>query len=202
MAKVTIGSGIEAKTQLETKWREVRQITESVLQEFRALGARQVNLRLNQSQNEEKLPIFIDWIALPSVTAGLANRCEEKDVGRWRLGEPTPSKVYDAGLAQAGRRLIERNWKVKRLLKEKRVESKLAVQKAGLMYQRFIGILAEEAGAKRRAGLLTVSFKNKPRNLKEIDKRMKKWASWPGHPKSPLVKYMEENFVLGGPLFK
>jgi len=202
MAKVDIGTGVEAKAQLETKWEGIRKITESVLHELKFLGARQVNLRLNQSNNQEKRPVFIDWLALPHVYARIAKRCEEEDMGRCRLGEPTPSKVYDAGLATAGKRLIERDWEWKQLLKEKRVESKMAVQKAGLMYQRFIGIIAEESGTQRCAGLLTVSFERKPKKLKEVDERMKKWASWPGHPKSPLVKYVEENFVLGGPLFK
>ena len=206
MAKVEIGAGMETKKQLEAKWEGIRGLTEAVLNDFQVLGAKQVNWRLNESHNEDKRPVFMDWLALPRVSDRLAKRrTADGDLGKSRLGETTPSEVYDAGLDRAGKGLIERNWKFKQLLKEKRVESKLLVPKAGLMYQRFIGIIAEEEGGRRRrAGLLTVSFEKKPKKQKldEVDKRMKEWASWPGNPKSKLVTFIEDHFQLGGPFIK
>lgn len=196
--KVEIGTGEDAKARLETKWEGIRSVTAAVLDEFRRLGAKQVNLRLNESGKEDKRPVFIDWVALPKVWSDLAKKSETKDLGKSRLGEGTPSKVYEEALKKAGKGIIERNWKLKQLLKEKRVESKLAVQKAGLMYQRFIGIIAQG----RCVGLLTVSFEKKPKKLHEVDNKMKQWASWPGYPKSKLVSYMEENFIFGGPFVK
>jgi hypothetical protein len=190
-------------------WQSLRKHTQGILGEFRPLGAKQVNLRLNESEKESKLPVFIDWIALPSVSAKIANRSAEADIGKYRLGETTPSIVYNEGVAQAGKKIIERDWTCKQLLKEKRVESKLAVQKAGLMYQKFIGIIAGEKPSWRCVGLLTVSFEKKPKkvDLNEVENKMKKLASWPESPKSDPVKsefvnYLEEVFILGGPFVK
>jgi hypothetical protein len=183
----------------QAKWHEIREITEAVLKDFQRLGAQQVNVRLNESGTHEKRPVFIDWLAVPKVLSRLSDRSPERDLGKYRLGEGTPSQVYNEGLDQIGKKLIERKWNLDLLLREKRVESKLLVQKAGLMYQKFVGIIANEKGIARRAGLLTVSFEKKPANLKEIDRKMMEWASWPRQPKSPLVEYIEQHFVIGGP---
>jgi hypothetical protein len=188
----------------DTTWQGLRKNTQAMLKDFQRFGAKQVNLRLNESECETKLPVFIDWIALPRVSARIAKRSPEPDFGKYRLGEATPSKVYIDGVAQAGKKIIERNWTYKQLLKEKRVESKLLVPKAGLMYQKFIGIIAGEQGSRRCVGLLTVSFAKKPetRILNKVEERMQQWASWPEKSKSDLIKYLEEIFILGGPLLK
>jgi hypothetical protein len=190
-------------------WQGLRERTQGILKDFRTHGARQVNLRLNESEQEQTRPVFIDWVALPSVTARIARRSLESDIGKYRLGEGTPSQVYKEGVALAGKKIIERDWKCKQLLREKRVESKLAVQKAGLMYQKFIGIIGGDPGKWRCVGLLTVSFEKKPKgvNLVKVEEKMKRLASWPDKPKSDpvksdFVKYLEEVFVLGGPLVK
>jgi hypothetical protein len=193
----------------DATWQGLRKHTERILKEFRPLGAKQMNLRLNESEKEAKLPVFIDWIALPSVSAKIAPRSPTDDMGKYRLGEATPSRVYNDGVAQAGKKIIERDWTCEQLLKEKRVESKLAVQKAGLMYQKFIGIIAGQKPNWRCVGLFTISFEKKPKKaaLDEIEQNMKKLASWPENPKSDPVKsefvnYLEEVFMLGGPLLK
>ena len=190
-------------------WQGLRDRTQGILKQFRTHGARQVNWRLNESEQEQTRPVFIDWVALPSVTARIARRTLESDMGKYRLGEGTPSKVYEQGVALAGKKIIERDWNCKELLREKRVESKLAVQKAGLMYQRFIGIIGGDRGNWRCVGLLTVSFEKKPKRaeLGKVEEKMKRLASWPEKPKSDPVKsdfvqYLEKVFVLGGPLVK
>jgi hypothetical protein len=193
----------------DVTWKSLRRRTQHILDDFRPLGAKQINLRLNESEQEANLPVFIDWIALPSVLAKIAKRSPEPDIGKYRLGETTPSTVYSDGIKQAGKKIIERNWTCEQLLKEKRVESKLAVPKAGLMYQKFIGVIAGEKAAWRCIGLLTISFERKPKKarLDEVEKKMKQLASWPESPKSDPVKsefvsYLEEVFILGGPLLK
>lgn len=199
---------VEPNMQLdEETWRGLRAHTQEVLKDFQRLGAKQVNLRLNESEREDPLPVFLDWLALPGISAKIAKRSPQTDIGRYRLGETTPSKVYNDGIAQALKQIIERDWTCDLLLKEKRVESKLVVQKAGLMYQTFIGIIAEVNGNWRRVGLLTVSFEKKPKkaDLDEVKKKLHNWASWPADPKSTpvkskLVDYLEEVFILGGPL--
>lgn len=193
----------------DVTWKSLRKRTQDILDDFRPLGAKQVNLRLNQSEQEANLPVFIDWIALPSVSAKITKRSPEPDIGKYRLGETTPSKVYSEGVKRAGKKIIERDWTCDRLLKEKRVESKLAVQKAGLMYQKFIGIIAGEKAAWRCIGLLTISFEKRPKkaHLDKAEKKMKQLASWPENSKSDPVKsefvnYLEGVFILGGPLLK
>lgn len=207
MPKVRIAA---SQVQLDTvAWQNLRKHTKGILEGFKPLGAKQVNLRLNESEKESKLPVFIDWFAVPHVSAKIANRSAQADIGKYRLGETTPSIVYNEGVAQAGKKIIERDWTCKQLLKEKRVESKLAVQKAGLMYQKFIGIIAGEKPSWRCVGLLTVSFVKKPKKavLNKVENKMKKLASWPESPKSDPVKsefvnYLEEAFILGGPFVK
>ena len=51
----------------DVTWKSLRKRTQHILDDFRPLGAKQINLRLNQSEQEANLPVFIDWIALPSV---------------------------------------------------------------------------------------------------------------------------------------
>lgn len=186
-------------------WNGMRNITQRVLEEFRPLGAKQVNLRLNASDTESKLPVFIDWVAVKEVTDTLTEKSGIKDYGEYRFGDPIPSKVYDLAVDKVGKGIVRRDWECNRLLREKRVQSRLLVQKAGLMYQQFIGIIAEQEGRRRCVGILTVSFRRKPRKLNDVDAKMREWASWPRnrrskeHPKSKLVEYIEQTVVLGGP---
>src|SRR5258706_5457096 len=140
MEKATIGPKMQAQ-ELVASWRGIRSLTETVLEDLRRLGAKQLNLRLNESNSEEKRPVFIDWIAVKQISDRLAKKCRVNDYGEYRLGDTIPSRVYEEALAGAGKRLVERNWKSDKLFKEKRVESRLMVQKAGLMYQKFIAII-------------------------------------------------------------
>lgn len=187
-------------------WFGMRSVTESVLEDFKRLGAKQINLRLNKSADAEKRPFFIDWVAVKAITDKLANRSGVKDYGRYRFGDPIPSRVYEEALNKVRERhIVERDWNCNRLFKEKRVESRLLVQKAGLMHQRLIGIIAEQEGTRRCVGTLTVSFIKKPAKPKDVNAKMKQWASWPKSPnskerlKSKLVDYIEQHVVLGGP---
>jgi len=201
MEKATIGPNMQAR-ELGSSWQGIRSLTQAVLEDFKRLGAKQLNLRLNESNSEEKRPVFIDWIAVKPIAERLARKSGVGDYGEFRLGDTIPSRVYEEALSGAGRKIIERNWKSDVLFKEKRVESRLMVQKAGLMYQRFIAIVGGAGDQRRAVGLLSLGFEKKPKKLDAIDDKMKQWASWPGFPKSPLVKFAEENFTVGGPFLK
>jgi hypothetical protein len=196
--KITLKDRMTAK-QLGDKWGDIRKVTTLVFKEFEGLGAKQVNWRLNLPGTKDKIPCWFDWLAVKDVTDRLAKRSGVKDYGEYRFGDTTPSTVYNEGLDKAGKDIVERDWGCDQLLKEKRVESRLLVQKAGLMYQRFIGIISEQEGSRRAVGLLTVSFEKKPSKLEDVDAKMKQWASWPGYSKSKLVDFIEKNFFLGGP---
>ena len=78
------------------------------------------------------------------------------------------------------------------------------------MYQKFIGVIAGEKAAWRCIGLLTISFERKPKKarLDEVEKiDASNWRPGLESPKSDPVKsefvsYLEEVFILGGPLLK
>ena len=163
--KVRVKANI-SRTDWGNTWDGIREIMQRVLKEFRSLGAKQVNLRLNESNETEKRPVFIDWVAVPEIFERLARQSDTpqtreqvSNVGLYRFGEGLRSRVYEDAVnkALAFQGTIDRDWHQD--LAEKKVESKLLVQKAGLMYQKFIGIIAEEAGSRRCVGLLTVSFR-------------------------------------------
>ena len=204
-AKFSIKAGMKVQ-QLGGRWKEIRKVSETILKEFEDLGAKQVNWRLNESNTVDKKPVFIDWLATKDITDRLAEKSGVKDYGEYRLGDPVPSRVYDEGLDRVGRDIVERNWECAQLLKEKRVESKLLVQKAGLMHQKFVGIIAEQEGKRRCVGLLTISFEMRPTMSDDVNARMKQWAAWPKdlklreRPKSVLVEFIERSLVLGGPV--
>ena len=194
--------------QLEDKWKIIRKVTEQMLSEFSSLEAGQVNLRLNRSNTNKLLPVFIDWLGIDNVSGELVKKSgvqgKKTDWGYYRLGDGVFSKVYDEAVTNVLKQIVEREWSEKALTEEKKVESQRLVQKAGLNYQKFIGIIAGEKGKPRCVGTLTVSFQKKPSSekLAQIDEKMKKWASWPANPKSNLVETIENNFVLGGPFVK
>lgn len=204
MEKATIGPSMKVQ-ELGPSWSAIRSLTARVLEDFRRLGAKQLNLRLNESNSEEKRPVFVDWVAVKPISDLLMQK-SGIDVATWgefRLGDTVPSRVYDEALLAAGRRVIERDWS-EGDFREKRVESKLMVQKAGLMYQRFIAIIGGDEGARRSVGLISIAFPTKPnkKKINAIDAKMKEWASWPGFPKSELVRFAEEHFAVGGPFLK
>lgn len=201
-AKVSVAAR-EPSKQLKEKWQIIRAVMRNVLKDFQGLGAMQVNLRLNASNKEDRLPVFIDWLGADSVVNKLVAQSgipgAEKDWGLYRLGDGLFSTVYLDAVDKVLKGIVEREWTPETLKKEKKTESQLLIQKASLNYQKFIGIVA---GSKRRCvGTLTVSFEKKPNveKLPEIDDKMKQWASWPPKPKSELVQKIESNFVLGGP---
>jgi len=200
-AKVTVAAH-EPSKQLKQKWQIIRAVMIKVLEDFRGLGALQVNLRLNASKKEDKLPVFIDWLGADSVVNKLVAQSgipgAKKDWGLYRLGDGLFSTVYVEAVDNVLKKIVEREWTPETLKKEKKTESQLLIQKASLSYQKFIGIVA---GSKRRCvGTLTVSFEKKPiEKLPDIDDKMKQWASWSPEAKSELVRKIESNFVLGGP---
>jgi hypothetical protein len=182
------------------KWNGIRQTTQTILDAFAKnagnVGAKQVNWRLNESGTTDKVPVFIDWLAMPDVMQNFAkvSGINPLDWGRYRLGDGIISEVYKGAVGNPPQ-LIYRDQKLK---KEKTAASLELVMKAGLNYQKFIGIIATQNGKKRCVGALTVSFAGTPNDLGKVDQKMKEWAGWTDGP-SPLVNYITQNFVLGGP---
>jgi hypothetical protein len=186
----------------------IRKRVEEILKDLEGHGARQINMRLNRSDTDDKAPIFVDWYG----TKDLAKRLEEKagkldDIRRERFGDQTPAKVYNEALDKAPKELAERDWSdCGKWADEKNAGSRLLAQKAKVLYQRFIAIIADDSkGQRRRVGTIAVGFDKKPdaKVLAEVDEKLKKWASWPPNSQSALVRDLKKvEISLGGPFLK
>lgn len=179
---------------------EIREIMEKCLGDLYKFRVMQVNLRLNKSGTEDKFPYFIDWVAVQAVLDILKRDERELDPGLLRFGDDTPSEVNREALDGAPNTIINRDWT--KGMAEKRPRSRVLAQKAGVMYQKIIGIIVEEENGsitkKRCVGTFTAGLVKKPDDLmeKQIDEELKEIATSPA---SPLVIWIKANLVLGGP---
>ena len=182
---------------------EIREIMEKCLGVLNKFKVMQVNLRLNKSGTEDKLPYFIDWVGVQKVLEILKRDERELDPGLLRFGDDTPSEVNKEALDGSPNTVINRDWT--KGMSEKRPQSRVLAQKAGVMYQKIIGIIAEEKNdkdesntKKRCVGTFTAGFLKKPDDVteKQIDEDLKEIAT---SPVSPLVIWIKANLVLGGP---
>jgi hypothetical protein len=194
------------------RWTDVEHIRkrmEEILKELadQNLGAKQINLRLNRSGEDEKKPYFIDWYATKEIVERLEKKAGKfEDIRRNRFGDDEPAAIYDEAVDKAPKAKAERDWLADcgKLVQEKKVGSKLLAPKVGLMYQRFIGIIADDQKRQRRCvGTIGVGFETKPDKdaLAKVDKTLEKWASWPPNEPSLLVKDMVNvvGLSFGGP---
>jgi hypothetical protein len=194
---VNIPGGIEPK-----HLADIRKIMEELLrflnEKFEVM---QINLRLNRSGTVDRLPYFIDWVGVKEVLNILKRDERELDPGLFRFGDDTPSEVNREALDGAPNTIIERNWKI-RGIAEKRPGSKVLAQKAHVMYQKVIGIIAVDKtiNLKRCVGTFTAGLRERPDDTTQLDQELKKIAGWTLPPDSPLVKWIEDNLVLGGPI--
>ena len=163
------------------------------------LGVMQVNLRLNESETEKNVPFFIDWVGTPETRSTLSKQGLSPAQSGHRFGDPIRSAVYDEAVGPTPK-IIERDWCEPGKLKEKVAQSQLLAQRAGAMYQMFIGIKAEQDGHRRCVGLLTAGFPKKLEGATKtaVEGKMKDWAGWTSAQK-PLVDYIAKTFTHGGP---
>jgi hypothetical protein len=187
-------------------WEDIDKGMRTILEkEFGAFGAKQLNLRLNESGAEKPSPVWIDWVGLPAIETKLQEQStslKKQSPGDLRLGDTTPAKLYDDAFNNAPKKVEERDWcsQSGHLLAEKKVESKLLAQKAGIMYQTTIGIIAQQDKKRLCVGTFAVGFEKKPNagTLKKVQVKMKELAKWSQNSKSSLVDVIENHFVLGG----
>jgi hypothetical protein len=192
---VEIPRGIEPK-----HLAHVREIMEENLTNLhKSFDVMQMNLRLNKSGTTERLPYFIDWVGIEEVLDILKHDETELDPGLYRFGDHTPSLINEQAVAGALKQVINKDWKAAGL-REKRPESKVLAQKAGVMYQKIIGILAMDEKKQRRCvGTLTAGFAGPPHDAGKIDEELAKLAGWTYPRASRLVDWIETNLVVGGP---
>ncbi|HEY2991029.1 MAG TPA: twin-arginine translocation signal domain-containing protein [Candidatus Binatia bacterium] len=183
----------------------VRKHMAKFLEELKSAGVVQVNLRLNESQTEQKLPVFIDWVGTADTHSVLARQGFPQHNAKsrsHRFGDSIRSVVYETAVGDPPK-IIDRDWCEPGVLKEKTAQSQLLAQRAGAMYQMFIGIVAEQDGRRRCVGLLTAGFPKKldPSKKKQVEDKMKEWAGWTSTRKD-LVNYLAGALTLGGPTVK
>jgi len=180
---------------------EIRKHMELFLKELKPFGVIHVNLRLNQSAIDDRVPFFVDWVGTDDARSTLSNRGLPRAQSGDRFGDPIRSAVYEEAVGPTPK-IIDRDWCEPGKLKEKTAHSQLLGPRAGAMYQMFIGIKAVEqgGGSRRCIGLLTAGFPN-AKNKKQVQPIMEQWAGWTSTQK-PLVDYIAKTFTLGGPIVK
>jgi hypothetical protein len=181
---------------------EIRKRMEMFRDDLKSFGVVQVNLRLNQSATDMNIPFFIDWVGTPETRSTLSGQGLTLAQSGHRFGDPIRSAVYDEAVGPTPK-IIERDWCTPGKLKEKAAQSQLLAQRAGAMYQIFIGIKAAQDGQSRCVGLLTAGFPQKidASKKKQLEDKLKEWAGWTRTQKE-LVNYLVDNCSLGGPIAK
>lgn len=156
-----------------------------------------VNMRLNKTGIKDPAPVFVGWVEHDELKKIRLDK-NESDPGLYRFGDTVGSKTYTETLLAKGA-IKERDWSVS--LTEKHAEQKALAPKAGVMYQKLIGIIVEEGSVRRCVGTLNLGFYRKPdaQVVHNAERIMKDWAQNPG---SQLVKFLKANFEFGGPAFK
>lgn len=198
--KVTIPNGIEPK-----HLAAIRDIMGCILNDDLQpkFDVKQINLRLHKSRSDDRLPYFIDWVGVDDVMKILKRDETDIDPGLFRFGDSVPSKVNQEAVDGAPNIIIDRDWTQPQSLNEKRPESRLLAQKVNVMYQKVLGIIAfdDEKKQNRCVGTFTAGFLRAPGNADDVNKELKQIAGWTGG-QSELVRWIQDNLVLGGPAKK
>ncbi|MGH7845575.1 MAG: hypothetical protein ACREQW_10455 [Candidatus Binatia bacterium] len=187
----SIPGGIEVKNFVQ-----IRKFLEQILKELKSAGAKRVVTRLNNSNSAQPAPHFVGIVEDGDLRKLRLGR-NEPDAGLFRFGDDNPSKVYNETVSNPEGEIGRRNWKG-RDYAEKGGNAKALGHEIGCDYQRFIAIRVPVAGGQHQhVGTITVGFMKDPSSPR-VQTVMKKWAQ---NPKSKFVKFLKDNFALGGPTF-
>ena len=153
-------------------------------------------MRLNQTGT--RVPVFVGWVEDKDVETLRTERKEPSpgDFSKGRLGDTVESKEYTDTLAAKGA-IVERDWCVS--LKQKNPKQRALVPRAGVMYQKLIGIVVQEGNVRRCVGTLNLGFSSKPVQMAEVETMMRAWTQEPSS--KGLVEFLKTTFKLGGPTF-
>jgi len=168
--------------------------------EIRRTGAKRLVNRLNNSERNDPSPVFVGIIEDKDVSNTREQR-NEPDPGLYRFGDDNYSVIYKETVSDPLGNILERDWNPTKDYYEKSgTAAKALTFESGLMYQRFIAIRIREAEKIRSVGTLTVAFDKNPvgQTMEVVRDRMKFYAQ---SLDSPLVKYLQNTFRLGGPTF-
>lgn len=178
---------------------KIRDILRQILHET---GAEIVNMRLNMSDKAGAAPVFVGWIENERVKKLRLQR-NEPDPGFYRLGDSVAAKEYEETINRTVKdqkpAILDRDWCGS--LHEKSPEQKALVPRAGVMYQKLIGIVVDQRGVRHCVGTLNFGFKTptdaEASKVKTVINDLSRGEN------SNLSKYLKEefNFEFGGPTF-
>ena len=190
MAKAKIPGGITPE--------EFMAVRKFLLLILKQSGSNQVIMRLNKTGERNPHPVFVGWVQDDAlVKTRTQNDKNQPDPGLFRFGDTNYSKVYHETV-YSGRGVIkERSWEQSDA--EKDDHAKSLGPKAGVQYQRYIGIAVGDGKSRRCVGTVSVGFFRKPNTVrikKRIDPVLRSWAVGAD---SDLIKLLKNNFAVGGP---
>jgi hypothetical protein len=196
-----------------------------LLGDFRdKIGASQVSMRLNESDEEDHGFSYFVGFVQDDATRKKGEDLGFPDPGLFRFGDDVPSKEYretvkrtlEFSARKTASPFVERDWstinvsagKYPNEYKKKGLGSKNIDVHTGVHYRKYIGILVDGiknngSSASRCVGMLGVGFPSKAaaQAVRDLDDQIKNWAQTPGTGSS-LIKYLRDAFELGGPIVK
>jgi hypothetical protein len=151
-----------------------------------------VNSRLNCSNTDEAIPVWVGTCEAPDIERDQGFRAAEV-----RFGRVNRSKVYEETITDGKWQIHDRDWRKGWPEKQKDGygPGQALGPTAGCMDQLYIAIRVKEDGRYQHVGTITVSFKNKP-DRKKVDDIIKHWADHG----SDYASYLKGAFNLGGPV--
>jgi hypothetical protein len=197
MPAAKIPGDITCHTSSSRKYRhEIDNILKRILADLHRLAKSKemfVNCRLNRSdQKTGPAPVCVGWAESSELkkkrkSLGLA------DPAIMRFGDDHLSPVYAECICNPAIDVNMRDYsKPESTAQEKVVGSRGYDVALGQVYRRYACI---KAGG-RRTGTLTLGLPNPPSNEEALKRALQDWAQ---NSKKALVRYLEENFELGGP---
>jgi hypothetical protein len=161
-----------------------------------------VNMRLNRTGKANAAPVFVGWVESERIK-NLRLQSNEPDPGFCRLGDTVAAREYEETLNRTVRdqkpAILDRDWCDR--LHEKSPEQKALVPRAGVMYQKLIGIVVDQGGVRHCVGTLNFGFR-KPTDAERssVERVLKDLAEGE---KSYISRYLkaEFDFEFGGPSF-
>jgi hypothetical protein len=187
-----IPSGLKSigKRSISEDW--LRQIFDEIKKVEPEVG--RVNSRLNCSGTHEAIPVWAGTYEDYRIERAQGFRADDV-----RFGRSNRSKAYTMAITNQQGTIIERDWT--QGFGEKEQDEYGPAQafgpRAGCMHQLYIAIRIKEGNYYKHVGTITVGFKKKPDRGK-VDSILERWAR--EDKGSPYVKYLKDNFNLGGPV--
>lgn len=194
-----------------------------LLDDFRGkLGASQVSMRLNESDEEDHNFSYFVGFVQDETASKKREELGIPDPGLFRFGDDVPSKEYRDAIKttvnfvnnRVNSPIAERDWSSINIsarsfpppYKKKAMGSRGIDVHTGVHYRKYIGILVDGikvngSNVRRCVGMLGVGFPSKAaaQAVRDLDDQIRQWAQASGNA-SGLVSYLRRTFELGGPV--